>query len=286
MAVIWKGAPVAAALSEALAARCQALCQAGVTPTLGLVRVGQRPDDISYETGAMKRCDKVGISVRQFLLPENCSREELLETIQEVNADPGIHGCLLFRPLPRREDEEEVCALLAPEKDVDGMTAGSLASVFTGKGPGFPPCTAQACLEILDHYGICLEGKRAVVIGRSLVIGRPVAMMLQAKNATVTMCHTKTADLPAVCREADVLIAAAGKAGVVDARFVRPGQLVLDVGIHVGADGKLCGDVQFDAVEPVVEAITPVPAGVGAVTTAVLAKHVVEAAERAAGGQD
>lgn len=283
MAVIWKGAPVAAALSEALAARCQALRQAGVTPTLALVRVGQRPDDISYETGAMKRCDKVGISVRQFLLPENCSREELLETIQEVNADPGIHGCLLFRPLPRREDEEKVCALLAPEKDVDGMTAGSLASVFTSKGPGFPPCTAQACLEILDHYGVSLEGKRAVVIGRSLVIGRPVAMMLQAKNATVTMCHTKTADLPAVCREADVLIAAAGKAGVVDARFVRPGQLVLDVGIHVGADGKLCGDVDFAAVEPVVEAITPVPAGVGAVTTAVLAKHVVEAAERAAG---
>ena len=206
--------------------------------------------------------------------------KELLETIQEVNAAPGIHGCLLFRPLPRREDEEKVCALLAPEKDVDGMTAGSLASVFTGKGPGFPPCTAQACLEILDHYGVSLEGKRAVVIGRSLVIGRPVSIMLQRRDATVTMCHTKTKDLPAVCWDADILLTAAGRAGIVDERFVRPGQIVVDVGINVGPDGKLCGDVRFDAVAPIVEAITPVPGGVGSVTTAVLVKHVVEAAEK------
>lgn len=283
MAQIWKGVPVAAALSQQLTERTARLKAAGVVPTLAILRVGQRPDDISYETGAIKRCQQIGVQVRQFLLPAQCQREKLLDTIEQINTDTTIHGCLMFRPLPDRDAESAARALLSPEKDVDCMTSGSLAGVFTGAGTGYPPCTAQACMELLDHYQVPLSGKRVSVIGRSLVIGRPVAMMLQAKNATVTMCHTKTADLPAVCREADVLIAAAGKAGVVDTRFVRPGQLVLDVGIHVGADGKLCGDVDFAAVEPVVDAITPVPAGVGAVTTAVLAKHVVEAAERAAG---
>ena len=160
------------------------------------------------------------------------------------------------------------------------MTSGSLAGVFTGAGTGYPPCTAQACMELLDHYQVPLSGKRVSVIGRSLVIGRPVSMMLQCRDATVTMCHTKTEDLPAVCRDADILLAAAGRAGIVDERFVRPGQIVVDVGINVGSDGKLCGDVRFDAVAPIVEAITPVPGGVGSVTTAVLVKHVVEAAEK------
>jgi methylenetetrahydrofolate dehydrogenase (NADP+)/methenyltetrahydrofolate cyclohydrolase len=162
------------------------------------------------------------------------------------------------------------------------MTAGSLAQVFSGQGAGFPPCTAQACLEILDHYGVSLRGKRVAVVGRSLVVGRPVSMLLQRRDATVTMCHTKTADLPETCRQAEILVAAAGKMGMVDERYVSPGQVVIDVGIHVGEDGKLCGDVDFADAEPVVEAITPVPGGVGAVTTAVLCKHVVEAAERAA----
>ena len=160
------------------------------------------------------------------------------------------------------------------------MTSGSLASVFTGKGAGYPPCTAQACIELLDYYGVNLSGKRAVVIGRSLVIGKPVSMMLQARNATVTMCHTKTVDMPSVCRDAELVIAAAGKAGVVDVRFASPKQIIVDVGINVDENGKLCGDVKFDDVEAIVSGITPVPAGVGAVTTAVLAKHVVEAAEK------
>ena len=280
MAQILKGAPVAAALSEELIQRAEALKQAGTVPTLAILRVGERPDDISYETGAMKRCDKIGIAVKRFLLPADCSKAELTAVIEHINVNPAIHGCLMFRPLPDKEMEDAACALLAPEKDVDCMTSGSLASVFTGKGAGFPPCTAQACIELLDHYGIALQGKRAAVIGRSLVIGKPVSMMLQQKNATVTMCHTRTVDLPGVCRGAEIVIAAAGKAGVVNKDYVAPGQVVVDVGINVDENGKLCGDVKFDEAEPVVAAITPVPGGVGAVTTAVLAKHVIEAAEQ------
>ena len=281
MAEILKGAPAAAALTERLIARASALREKGVVPTLAILRVGEREDDISYETGAMKRCAKVGIEVRQFLLPADCTCEQLLDAVREINADERIHGCLMFRPLADKAMEAAACALLDPGKDVDGMTTGSLAAVFAGKGAGFAPCTAQAVMVLLDHYGVELTGKRAVVSGRSLVIGRPVAMLLQQKNATVTMCHTKTADLPGECRRADVLVVAAGKAGVVGAEHVSPGQTVIDVGIHVGADGRLCGDVRFDEAEPIVSAITPVPGGVGSVTTAVLASHVIEAAETA-----
>lgn len=280
MAQLLKGLPVANALTETLVERVAALNAKNVTPTLAILRVGERGDDISYETGAMKRCAKVGIAVRQFLLKADCSKEELLDTIREINEDPSIHGCLMFRPLPDKAMEEAACALLSPEKDVDCMTVGSLATVFTGKGAGYPPCTAQACIELLDHYEIPLQGKRVTVIGRSLVIGKPVSMMLQARNATVTMCHSKTVDMAQICRNAEILVVAAGKAGVVDRSFASPGQIVVDVGINVNAEGKLCGDVMFEDVEPIVEAITPVPGGVGSVTTAVLAKHVIQAAEK------
>lgn len=280
MAQLLKGLAAANALTESLAERVAALNKKNAIPTLAILRVGQRDDDISYETGAMKRCAKVGIAVRQFLLDADCTQEALLAVIREINADSSIHGCLMFRPLPDKAMEEAACALLAPEKDVDGMTPGSLATVFTGKGSGYPPCTAEGCIVLLDHYGIPLEGKRVTVIGRSLVIGKPVSMMLQARNATVTMCHTKTADLAQVCRNAEILVVAAGKAGVVNKNFAAPGQTVVDVGIHVTAEGKLCGDVAFETVEPIVQAISPVPGGVGSVTTAILAKHVVEAAEK------
>ncbi len=282
MAEILKGAPVAAALTDELTKRVEALREKGVVPTLAILRVGERPDDISYERGALKRCAKIGVEVRQILLPADCYREELLAAIRGINEDAGIHGCLMFRPLPVKEDENLACELLDPAKDVDCMTGGSLSGVFSGKAVGFPPCTAQACMEILDYYGVELTGAKAVVLGRSLVIGKPVAMMLLGKNATVTMCHTRTKELPSVCREAQVLIAAAGKAGAIDKNCVSEGQVVIDVGINVDEEGKLCGDVKFDEAEPVVSAITPVPGGVGAVTTAVLAKHVIEAAERAA----
>lgn len=283
MAELLKGAPAAAALSEELILRAEALKAKGVVPTLAIVRVGENPDDISYERGAMKRCEKVGIEVKNFILPADASREAVLGAVEEINKDDGIHGCLVFRPLASKELEAEVCTLLDPAKDLDCMTNGSLAGVFTGQEAGYPPCTAQACIELLDHYGIEISGKRAVVIGRSLVIGRPVAMMLMQRNATVTICHTRTADMPSVAREADIIIAAAGRIATVTKDFVKKGQVVVDVGINLDADGKLCGDVSFDEVEPIVAAISPVPAGVGSVTTAVLAKHCIDAAEKKAG---
>ncbi len=282
MAQLMKGAPVAAAMTEQMAARTERLKQAGVTPTLCILRLGERPGDLVYERSAMKRCGKVGIDVREIVLPEGCTRERLLETIEQVNRDGAIHGLLMMRPLPVREDEDAARALLAPEKDVDGITAIAQSKVFTGAGAGYPPCTAQAVIEILDHYGVELAGRRAAVIGRSLVVGRPVAMMLMARDTTVTLCHTRTEDLPEICRQADILVSAAGRAGLVTGAFTRPGQVIVDVGINVRA-GKLCGDVNFAAAEPLVGAITPVPGGVGAVTTAVLAAHVVQAAEKAAG---
>lgn len=277
---MWKGAPAAAALMEDLTGRIERLSGAGVTPTLAIVRVGERPDDCAYETGAVKRCEKAGVAVKRFPLPAGCSALELRAVLEHINAVSEIHGCLMLRPLPDPAMEEMACALLDPKKDVDCMTPAALAGVFAGKGWGYPPCTAQACLELLNYYGTDLTGKRAAVVGRSLVIGKPVSMLLQAENATVTMCHTRTKDLPAVCRGAEVLIAAAGRANLLGAAHVSPGQVVLDVGINVDESGKLCGDVKFDEAEPVVSAITPVPGGVGAVTTAVLVKHVVEAAER------
>ena len=280
MSVILKGAPVVAAMNEANAARCAALREKGVIPTLAVVRVGAREDDLSYEKGVMARCAKVGVEVKQFLLPANAAQEELLGVIACINADPAIHGCLLFRPLPQQFDDRTVRAALAPEKDIDGITDGSLAGVFTNTSLGYPPCTAQACLEILKFYGIPLSGRRAVVVGRSLVVGKPAAMMLDRENATVTLCNSRTRDLPEVCREADIVVVAMGKAGAVGAEHLREGQVVVDVGIHVNEEGKLCGDVRFGEAEPLVEAITPVPGGVGTVTTSVLVSHVVEAAEK------
>ena len=280
MSVILKGAPVVAAMNEANAARCAALREKGVVPTLAVVRVGAREDDLSYEKGVMARCAKVGVEVKQFLLPADAAQEELLGVIACINADPSIHGCLLFRPLPRQFDDRTVRAALAPEKDIDGITDGSLAGVFTNTALGYPPCTAQACLEILKFYGIPLSGRRAVVVGRSLVVGEPAAMMLDRENATVTLCNSRTRDLPEVCREADIVVVAMGKAGAVGAEHLREGQVVVDVGIHVNEEGKLCGDVRFGEAEPLVEAITPVPGGVGTVTTSVLVSHVVEAAEK------
>ena len=274
------GKEVNAALNERVRARADALREKGIIPKLAILRVGEREDDLSYERGAMKRCETLHVEAERYLLPADCSQEQLLDTIRRLNEDTSVHGVLMFRPLPKTLNEAEAVELLAAEKDVDGIKAESMAGVFMGKEIGYPPCTAQAVMEILEHYGIDCAGKKAVVVGRSLVIGKPVAMMLLQKNATVTICHTRTRDLPAQAREAEILVVAAGKAGVVDESYVTPGQIVIDVGIHVNDQGKLCGDVQLDRVEPVVEAITPVPGGVGGVTTSVLISHVVSAAEK------
>lgn len=282
------GKEVTAALNEKIKENVAALEAKGISPTLGIVRVGEREDDLSYERGATKRCETLGVACEKYLLPADVTQEKLLEVIHQVNQDDKIHGVLIFRPLPKHLDEAAVIQALAPEKDVDGITDGSMVGVFAGTKQGFPPCTPQACMEILDHYGIDCTGKKAVVVGRSLVVGKPAAMMLMGKNATVTVCHTRTKDVPSVTREADILVSAAGVLGSLTKEYVRPGQIVVDVSINWdenkvnarGGKGAIAGDAVFDEVEPIVEAITPVPGGVGAVTTSVLIGHVVEAAQR------
>ena len=219
------GKEVTAALNEKIKANVAELQAKGVDPTLCIIRVGENPSDISYERGATKRCETLGVACEKILLPEDVSQDELLATIDKVNKDDSIHGVLLFRPLPKHLDQSVIENALDPAKDVDCMTDGSMSGVFTGKQVGFPPCTPQACMEILDHYGIDCTGKKAVVIGRSLVVGKPAAMMLIKKNATVTVCHTKTVDMPSVAKEADIIIVAAGRAGVVGADYVKAGQV-------------------------------------------------------------
>ncbi len=293
MAEMLFGKPVADAISERLVPRIEALRKAqgsgehdmasdAIIPKLAIARVGERPDDLSYERGALKRADALGIEVEVRSFPEDTSEDELIGALERINSDESIHGCLLFRPLPPSIDEARVCNALLPAKDVDGITTGSLAGVFMDQPWGFPPCTAQACVELLDHYGIEVAGKRVVVVGRSLVIGKPVAMMLLAKNATVTLCHSRSQDLGVICQEAEVVLFATGRARAYGEEFISAGQTVLDVGINVNEAGDLCGDVDFDEVEDTAHAITPVPRGIGSVTTAVLMQHVVEAAERAA----
>lgn len=277
------GKEVTAALNADLQARAAALQSKGVTPTLAIIRCGADPSDLSYERGATKRAELIGVQVKKFELPGDVTKEALIDQIEAVNADASIHGVLLFRPLPKhlKREQDEICNHLDPKKDVDGMTDLSNAGVFAGKHLGYAPCTPAACMEILDHYGIDCTGKKAVVIGRSLVVGKPAAMMLLGKNATVTVCHTRTVDVAAVAREADILVSAAGVLRSLTKDFVRPGQIVIDVSINWDeAKGGIAGDAVYDEVEPIVEAITPVPGGVGSVTTSVLIKHVIEAAER------
>ena len=283
------GKEVNEALVAALQNRTAALREKGVTPTLGIIRLGENPSDLSYEKGATKRAEEVGVAVKNYILPETASKEELLAVIDEVNADASVHGVLMFRPLPKhlKAAQDEICNRLDPKKDVDSMTHMSNAGVFEGQDLGYAPCTPAACMEILDYYGIDCKGKNAVVIGRSLVVGKPAAMMLMAKNATVTVCHTRTVNTTEICRNADIIVSAAGVLGSLTKDFVRPGQVVIDVSMNWNPEkitskgkGGMSGDCVFDEVEPIVEAITPVPGGVGAVTTSVLMKHVVEAAEK------
>ena len=278
MAKILKGKEVADALTSQMKQDVENLKAAGVTPTLCIFRVGERPDDLSYERGAAKRASLVGIEVRKVILPADVSQEEF---DQEFNEDESIHGILLFRPLPKHLDNEKARQMLNPAKDIDGCTDLSLAGVFTNTKTGFPPCTAQAAMEILHYYGIPIKGKKAAVIGRSLVVGRPVAMMLMHENATVVNCHTRTVDVPSITREADILITASGQLHSVTKEYTNPNQVVIDVGINWDeAKGGISGDVAFEDVEPNVAAITPVPGGVGSVTTCVLIGHVAEAARR------
>ena len=283
------GKEVNEALVASLQVRAAALKEKGVTPTLAILRLGENPSDLSYEKGATKRAEEIGVAIKNFILPEASTKEEVLAVIDEINADDSIHGCLMFRPLPKhlKADQDEICNRLAPKKDVDSMTHMSNAGVFEGQDLGYAPCTPAACMEILDYYGIDCKGKNAVVIGRSLVVGKPAAMMLMAKNATITVCHTRTVNTAEICKNADIIVTAAGVLGSLTKEFVREGQIVIDVSMNWNPEkitskgkGGMQGDCDFNGVEPIVGAITPVPGGVGAVTTSVLMKHVIIAAER------
>ena len=280
MGQIIKGKPVADAITAELVKDVEMLKSKGIEPKLKIVRVGAREDDLAYERGALSRMEKCGIKAEVLELPVDICQADFVKELKAVNDDPSVHGILLFRPLPKQLDMEEIKFVVDPVKDIDCMNPLNAEKIFEGDKTGYPPCTSQACVEILDHYGIDMKGKRAAVIGRSMVVGKPLAMLLLDKNATVTICHSRTNDLPGVCRQAEVVIAAVGRAEMVTGDFISEGAVVIDVGINVNAEGKLCGDVKFDECVDKASMITPVPAGVGSVTTSVLAKHVVKACKQ------
>ncbi len=297
MAKLLLGKEVTEALNAKLRARATDLRTRGIVPKLAIVRCGEDPSDLSYERGAGNRAALIGVEVQKVALPADVSAQALIEQLRALNSDASVHGVLLFRPLPKhlKARQNEIFNALDPAKDVDCMTDLSNAAVFEGRSDtGFAPCTPQACLEILDHYGIDCTGKKAVVIGRSLVVGKPLAMLLLGRNATVTVCHTRTADVAKEARAADILISSAGALGSVTRDYVRSGQVVVDVSINwdphkpngKGGVGAIAGDAAFEEIEPIVEAITPVPGGVGSVTTSVLIAHVIEATERISGSRE
>ena len=281
MARILKGKPVADDLSERTLERATKLREKGIVPTLAILRVGENESDLSYERGALKRAEKCGVEVRRVVLPSGVGTEEFYSALDALNNDGTVHGILMFRPLPEELDNERARKSLKPEKDVDGCTDGSMAAVYAGAPVGFVPCTAEAVMAILDYYGIDVKGKDCTVVGNSLVTGRPIALQLLLRDATVSVTHIFTKDVPAYCRRADIVISAAGKEGLIGAGCLREGQTVIDVGINWSEEkGKIVGDCDFETAEQTVEAVTPVPGGVGSVTSAVLISHVVTAAER------
>ena len=275
-----KGKPVADKINEQTVAMAEKLLSQNIVPTLAILRVGNNPSDVAYEESAVKKAKTLGIHVEKYIMDIKADESDVLDVLKIINDDENIHGVLMFRPLPKGIDEEKVRNHLSVAKDVDGITDAALGGLFTGNMLGFPPCTAEAAMTILKYYGIELAGKKAVVIGRSLVVGKPVAMMLMTQNATVTVCHSRTPkeDLKSACIDADIIICATGKINTLTADCVNGKQVVIDVGINFDEDGKMCGDADFEAVKNNVKAITPVPGGVGGVTTALLMHHTVAAA--------
>ncbi len=273
-----KGAPVSAAIREQVEEKLRQL--QGMIPRLAIIRVGENPDDMSYERSAVKKMETFGLGVQTFVFPGDISDGDFKKEFRRINEDPDITGILLLRPLPRQIKERDIESMIDPQKDLDGISPVNIAKVFSGDPTGFAPCTAEAVIEVLKANNISIEGKRAAVIGRSMVIGKPLSMLLLKENATVTICHTRTADLPGICRQAEILVAAAGKAAMVDESWVSDDAVLIDVGINVDENGRLCGDVDQASLENRRVKLTPVPGGVGAVTTAVLAKHLIQAAQR------
>lgn len=276
-----KGAEVSAKIKDQVQAILEKLD--GHVPTAAIVRVGERPDDLSYEKGVIKKIASFGMEAKTYAFPEDISEEEFLEEFRKINADESVDGILLFMPLPKHMNGKLFESAIDPVKDLDGISPVNRAKVFAGEADGFAPCTAEAVIEVLKAFEIPMAGKRAVVVGRSMVVGRPLSMLFLKENATVTVCHTRTADLKEECKRAEILVAAAGKAKMLDKEYVADGAVVIDVGINVDENGKLCGDVKWDGLEEAASAATPVPGGVGAVTTAVLCKHLAQAALRRRG---
>lgn len=271
-----KGAEVSAKIKEQVQEGLRKLD--GKVPKLAIIRVGEKPDDMSYERGATKKMMNFGLEVQSYVYPADISDADFKAEFQKINADPSVTGILLLLPLPKTICQKDIEQIIDPAKDMDGISPINIAKVFSGDSTGYAPCTAEAVVEVLKANEIPMEGKRVTIVGRSMVVGKPLSMLMLKENATVTICHTRTKDLPGECRSAQILVAAAGKAKMLGAEHVGKDAVVIDVGINVDANGKLCGDVDFEAIADQASMATPVPGGVGAVTTAVLAKHLVRAA--------
>lgn len=248
-------------------------------PKLAIVRVGENPDDMSYERGATKKLKSFGLDVASYVFPQDISDEAFKKAFKDINEDDEVTGILLLRPLPRTINEKDIENMIDPKKDLDGISPINIAKVFAGDITGFSPCTAEAVIEVLKAYDIELTGKRVTVVGRSMVVGKPVSMLLLKENATVTMTHTRTVDLKKTCSDAEIVIAAAGRAKMLNSDYCGQDAVMIDVGINVDENGKLCGDVDYATLDGKASAATPVPGGVGTVTTAVLAKHLIQAAK-------
>lgn len=248
-------------------------------PKLAIVRVGENPDDMSYERGATKKLKSFGLDVASYVFPQDISDEDFKKAFKNINEDDEVTGILLLRPLPRTINEKDIENMIDPKKDLDGISPINIAKVFAGDTTGFSPCTAEAVIEVLKAYDIELTGKRVTVVGRSMVVGKPMSMLLLKENATVTMTHTRTVDLKKTCSDAEIVITAAGRAKMLNSDYCGQDAVMIDVGINVDENGKLCGDVDYATLDGKASAATPVPGGVGTVTTAVLAKHLIQAAK-------
>lgn len=279
MANVLKGGIVAKGIKEEIVKKVEELKKQDINPTLGIVRLGENADDISYEKSLIKNCTKLGIEVKVFEKDEGISTEELVNLIEELNDNKKIHGILIFRPLPKQIDEDIIRNTIHPDKDVDCMNPLNLERVFDGKLDKFAPCTPRSAVEILKHYEIPLEGANAVVINRSMVVGKPLAMMLLKENATVTICHSRTKNLDEITKRADIVVTALGKAKFFGEEYFNKDSVVVDVGVSLDENGKISGDVDFDNVSEKVKGITPAIGGVGSVTTSLLLSHVIKAAE-------
>lgn len=273
------GKLVAAQLKERLKAEVETLKQQGVVPGLAVVLVGNDPASTIYVRNKTKTCEELGLYAEKYTLPEDTSQQELLKLIDELNANPKLHGILVQLPLPKQIDEEAVIKAIAPEKDVDCFDPFNVGKVMIGNST-IKPCTPAGIISMLKAYNIEISGKECVVVGRSNIVGKPMAMLMLHENATVTICHSQTQNLTEVCRRADILIAAVGKAGFITKDMVKPGAVVIDVGMNRNAERKLCGDVAFDEVKEVASYITPVPGGVGPMTIVILMKNTIEAAKQ------